>query len=256
MERNTQVLGNNGARERLVLRSSNPFMQPLMSHKKVASIISFPVPSTSSPPKNTETLQRRKVSITFEQEQAAIAARNEREERQCAVTQHHKLALKANNMGVFHERIGRTEKALQCYQVGLKALHETKGFKTPKSFPFSSCLSTVVPQSPKTPIVMNVKKDESLTDERTLLTAVIMCNLASMYRRNGQLGRAMEFYNLAYKTVASCGTFCETEESEKLQARLFEYIESNVKLTSDEEGLHAYDESDEDEDCSEDEMES
>jgi len=247
MERFTPQVGNTGVRGR-INHESTPFgMNPLMSQKKVSILSTLPPVVI----KKEESPVKEKVP-TFEEEQALITARNDREEKERIVMKHHKLALRGNNMGVFHERIGKTEKALQCYQVALRAVHETKSFHSPDTLPFSACLPSVVPEDVKTPIVINVKREEILLHERAMITVTIMCNLGSLYRRHGKLGRGMEFYNMAYSTVSSCEGFGETANSRQLQKRLIDYIEANVELLRKEGGIDAYEENTGDDDSDSD----
>jgi len=217
-------------------------MEPMNTHKKVERLglpTTLPVvvpldKSTDQVPKEEEK------TLTLEEEQAAITARNEREERERMITKHHKLALKANNLGIFHERIGRIEKALQCYQVALKAVHETKGFTSSAKQDFSALSPSTIPEDAKTPIVLNINSEEAALNERSMISVVVMCNLGSLYRRNGKLGRAMEFYNLAYSAVAS---FCAVSQmSQELQDRILDYIECNVVLVREQEEYELYSE--------------
>jgi tetratricopeptide (TPR) repeat protein len=220
-----------------------------VSAKKVERLV-LPTssPVTSTPPLDKGNDQQAKEDekiLTLEEEQAAITARNEQEERERMITKHHKLAVKANNMGVFHERIGRLDKSLQCYQVALKAIHETKTFSLPPKQSFSSLPPSVIPEDPKTPIVLNVSADEILLRERSTISVIVMSNLGSLYRRNGKLGRAMEFYNLAFSAACALDGSATTTSSQQLQDRMMDYIECNVALVRDEDEFGLYEEEDE-----------
>lgn len=215
MERINNHQANTGVKSR-INKGSSPFMTPLLSQKRVVDSKVRPTPILSGIKTEQSTAQPLPLpssSLTFEQEQASILERNEREERERTVSKYLRLAAKANNMGVLQERTGKVAKALRCYLVALKAARDASPSDSDEGSSSKMSLDAF-PQEINGPIVIKMA-DKDVSSEKPFMTLCILCNLGSLYRRSGRVGRSLEFFNIAYGTVAYLKEEDESEEEEE-----------------------------------------
>jgi hypothetical protein len=144
----------------------------------------------------------------------------------------HMLAAKANNVGLYHEESGRTTKAITCFQLALKSVQSTPsdGEATPvvTFFPvgLSGTETLAFPRSCDEPLLL--LPSNPLMNDRTLLTAAIMVNIASLYRRNGTRGKAISFFLLAEHMLKNHNRV--PSGSQEAAGQLIEHIENNLEM--------------------------
>jgi len=143
----------------------------------------------------------------------------------------HILAAKANNVGLYHQEHGRMEKAVKCFQIALRTLSSVPSFDNNRRvfddflMAESDSVGILVPENPCHPIVL--RYESPLIGDKKILTAAIMCNIASLYNKMNSQEKANSFYLLAEHTLKNHDRSLPVVRN--VAGKLIEYIQCSLQ---------------------------